>query len=505
MAIPRTGWRALACALALALLASCGGGSDGGSSDGGGGGGGDDVSVGDGGGGGGGGPAQPPAAQAIAYLKASNTGAHDHFGVAVALSADGNTLAVGANNEASGTTGVNSTPDESAPEAGAVYIFVRSGSTWAQQAYIKASNAGAGDQFGIALALSEHGSTLAVGAPGEDGGAVYVFQRSAGVWSQQAYVKASNAESNDRFGGAVALSLDGNTLAVGASQEDSGTTGVNSTPDESAMHAGAVYVFTRSAGVYSQQAYIKASNAGAGDFFGNAIALSANGNTLAVGAWGEAGGNAGVNSTPDDSTMSAGAVYVFTRSAGAWSQHAYLKASNPEMGDLFGHAVGLSADGNTLAIGATGEDSASAEAGSVYVFTRSAGAWSQQFHVRTANARPGDAFGSAVALSADGNKLAVGAFLEDSGTTGVNSTRDESAMDAGAAYVFTRSGGAWSQQSYVKASNTRAHQRFGWALAISAGGNTLAIGAFLENSGTTGVNSTPDESAAHAGAVYLYY
>jgi hypothetical protein len=87
----------------------------------------------------------------------------------------------------------------------------------------------------------------------------------------------------------------------------------------------------------------------------------------------------------------------------------------------------------------------------------------------------------------------------------VNSTPDESAMDAGAAYVFTRSGGAWSQQSYVKASNTRAHQRFGWALALSASANTLAVGAFLENSGTTGVNSTPDESAAHAGAVYLYY
>src|SRR6266705_2462246 len=99
-----------------------------------------------------------------AYVKASNTGAADDFGFAVALSSDGNTLAVGAPGEAS--AGIET--DNSAPSAGAVYVYTRSGTTWTQRAYIKASNPGAGDQFGTSVALSSDGITLAVGAPGED-------------------------------------------------------------------------------------------------------------------------------------------------------------------------------------------------------------------------------------------------------------------------------------------------------------------------------------------------
>src|SRR5688572_24260362 len=151
--------------------------------------------------------------------------------------------------------------------------------------YVKASNTGANDAFGISVALSADGNTLAVGAYFEDSsaGGVYVFGRSGCAWSQQAYVKASNAGAGDAFGVSVALSADGNTLAVGAYFEDSGTPGVNSTPDEAAFSSGAAYVFSRSGGVWSQQAYVKASNTGAGDLFGVSVALSADGNTLAVG------------------------------------------------------------------------------------------------------------------------------------------------------------------------------------------------------------------------------
>jgi hypothetical protein len=124
--------------------------------------------------------------------------------------------------------------------------------------------------------------------------------------------------------------------------------------------------------------------------------------------------------------------------------------------------------------------------------------------VKASNAGDGDFFGWSVALSDDGNTLAVGAMFEDGSGTGIGSTQNESAASAGAAYVFSRSGSTWLQQAYVKASNTGANDRFGERVALSGDGNTLAVGADREASSSTGVSGTPDESAGNAGAVYLY-
>ena len=140
---------------------------------------------------------------------------------------------------------------------------------------------------------------------------MYVYTRSAGIWSQQAYVKASNRGNGDEFGISVALSGDGNTLAVGAWFESSSTTGIGSTPDELAFRAGAAYVFTRSAGTWSQRAYVKASNTGAADFFGASVALSSDGNTLVVGAPQEDSSTTGIDGAPDELATNAGAVYVY--------------------------------------------------------------------------------------------------------------------------------------------------------------------------------------------------
>ena len=158
---------------------------------------------------------------------------------------------------------------------------------------------------------------------------------------------------NDLFGYSVSLS--GDTLAVGASYERSSATGVNgSQSDNSARNSGAVYIFTRSGRTWSQQAYLKASNTGARDNFGHSVSLS--GDTLAVGASYEDSNATGVNgSQSDNSARNSGAVYVFTRSGTTWSQQAYLKASNTDAGDLFGSSVSLS--GDTLAVGAKSESS----------------------------------------------------------------------------------------------------------------------------------------------------
>jgi hypothetical protein len=311
-----------------------------------------------------------------AYIKASNTYRQGLFGSAVSISGDGNTIAVGATGESSAATGVNGDQNPiGAAGSGAVYVFRRNGSSWSQEAYIKASNTDAGDRFGYSLSLAADGNTLAVGAiqeasnaTGVDGdqtdnsavsGAVYVFVRVV-TWSQQAYLKSSNSEYGDGFGGSVSLSADGNVLAVSATGEDSSSVGVDRAQGDNSMDwAGAVYIFTRNIiNNWSQQAYIKASNTGEGDLFGSDVSLSADGNTLAVGAGGEASGAIGINGVQtDNSAVDAGAVYVFKQNAGIWSQQAYVKASNTDPDDYFSRAVALSSDGQTLAVGATGEDS----------------------------------------------------------------------------------------------------------------------------------------------------
>ena len=460
-----------------------------------------------------------------AYIKSSNPGANDSFGAAIALS--GNTLVIGVGAEDSNAIGIDGDEaDNSAPSSGAVYVFTRIGTTWSQQAYIKASNTNANDYFGWAVAISDN--TLAVSAVGEaskatgiDGdqadnsasfaGAVYVFTRSGTTWSQQAYIKASNTNNNDLFGDSIALS--GDTLVVGADGEDSNAKGINGNQTNNLADAsGAVYVFTRSGTTWSQQAYIKASNTDPDDYFG--FSVSVMDNTLVAGAIWEASGTTGVNGNPDDnSTYGSGAVYVFTRDGTDWSQQAYIKASNPDEDDNFGISVSLLDD--TLAVGAPNEDSnatdmngnqtnnSDRDAGAVYIFTRSGTTWSQQAYIKAFNTGAGDYFGHSVTLS--GDTLAVGAPDEDSNATGVNNgdITNNLADDSGAVYIFTRSGTTWSQGAYVKASNPDPYDRFGRYMAFSNG--TLAVGALNEDSNASGVNGDQtDNSAPQAGAAYVF-
>ena len=396
----------------------------------------------------------PDLTQAIGYFKASNAERDDEFGSSVALSADGNTLAVGAVRETSISSGVGGDQaDNSVRDAGAVYIYVRSGGVWTQQAYVKASNTGQDNFFGISVALSGDGNTLAVGAYGEnsrakgidgdqiDGGApyagaVYVFARSGIVWKQQAYVKASNTLDTSYFGASVAFSADGNTLAVGSPGETTNASDISRNGVFAIEGIGAVYIFSRNGNGtgWSQQAFLKASNLTIGRLnfwsgndsrsFGASVALSDNGNTLAVGVPGEDSNATGINGDQyNTSAIDEGAAYVFTRTASVWAQQAYIKASNtvsfraavvnvwsPDVGAKFGGSVALSGDGNTLAVGAKGElsnatgingnqaDNSAARSGAVYVFTRADSVWSQQAYVKASNTGANDGFGIRVAL-----------------------------------------------------------------------------------------------------------
>jgi FG-GAP repeat protein len=445
----------------------------------------------------------------LTYGKASNTGMNDTFGFSMSLS--GNTLAVGAAGEASATTDPG---NNVAPDAGAVYVFVRTGASWIQQAYLKASNADMNDGFGTSVSLS--GDTLAVGAPGEasattdptdntasGAGAVYVFIRKDGSWSQQAYVKASNPGAKDQFGQSVSLSQD--TLAVGAPREDSVT--ASDPNDNTALDAGAVYVFVRTGAAWNPQGYLKASNVESGDQFGASVSVS--GDSLAVGAVNEA---SGTGSPTDNSAPRAGAVYVFTRASRIWTEQAYLKASNASMGYLFGWSVALSQ--NTLAVGSISESSAATGvngnqndhsapgSGAAYVFVRDGTTWTEQAYLKASNTGPGDTFGFSVAVS--GEILAVSAIAEASNTTGTNGNQaDNSAIGAGAVYVYLRTGTTWTQQAYLKASNTGMSDNFGGSIALSP--DTLVIAAPTEASGSTGFTGNPaDNSTPRSGAFYAF-
>ena len=235
------------------------------------------------------------------YLKAANVEANDQFGISVAISGD--TLVVGAPSEDSNGSAPG---DNSAGDSGAAYVFVRCGTTWTQQAYLKAGNAEANDVFGFSVAIS--GDTIVIGAMGEDSngsgpdnddapdsGAAYMFVRSGMTWTQQAYLKAANAELNNYFGGSVAVS--GDMVVIGAHKDDS-----------IAENAGSAYVFVRSGTVWSQQVYLQADNAEAEDWYGISVDVSSD--TIVVGAGHE---NSDGSGPENNDALDSGAVYVFFR------------------------------------------------------------------------------------------------------------------------------------------------------------------------------------------------
>ena len=479
----------------------------------------------------------------ISYLKSSNTQINDWFGDVLDLSADGNTLAVGAPREDSNATGINGTQtDNTLADSGAVYVFTKTNNVWQQEAYIKASNTDAGDHFGSSVSLSGDGKTLAVGAEKEssnatsidgDGtndlaansGAVYVFYKATSSWVQQAYLKSSNSEANDEFGGfgAIDVSEDGNTIAIGALKDDSGETGIGGTgTNNTSVDAGSAYIYTRSGSTWQQSEYIKASNAEAGDNFGK-LSLSGDGLTLVVSAFKEDSSSTGINSTQNNSATDAGAIYIFVNDGTNWTQEAYIKASNAQIGDEFGgdESLVISQDGLTIAVTAGGEDSnalglngdqtnnSSTNSSAVYVFRKLSGTWSQEAYIKSDHNND-DFFGGnrGLALNKTGTTLAIGTIWNSSSNLGVTSESNNigSSTQAGAVYFYTKSGSSWAKTSFLKAPNTGSSDHFGVSVAMDETGATLVVGAAKESSNATGVAGTGQNNngASASGAVYVY-
>jgi hypothetical protein len=278
----------------------------------------------------------------------------------------------------------------------------------------------------------------------------------------------------------------------------------------------------RSGAAWTQQAYVKPANMDAGDFFGYTVALTPDGNMLAVGSFDEDGSGRTVNAPPDNRANGTGAAYIFTRAGTTWTQQAYIKPSNGEQQDSFGVHVALDDAGTTLVVGSLDEDCAATginpaaacdtdwrddlSMGAAYVYVRSGTTWTQQAFIKASNTGFNDWFGERVALSGDGNVLAIAASIEDGGAKGINGQEnDESAGDAGAVYLFTRTGTSWRQQAYIKGSNTEAYDEFGSSIAMDRSGTILVASAQGEDSTAKGIGgSQADNKADEAGAVYVF-
>ena len=467
-------------------------------------------------------PLLPYEAAAIAqknYQKSALARTEDFFGFSVATSADGNTLAIGL---------PKSDANVLASDTGSVQVFVQAGTTWSLQSTLTAPNMRGGDQFGFAVALSADGNTLGVSAPYESGdrtstaaapntaapraGAVYVFTRdTSGAWDRRAaYLKASNAEGTvagqaddgDQFGLALGLSADGNTLIAGAWNEDgdfhSHLDPLHSNVDTSnnvASDAGAAYIFTRTgANSWAPQAYLKASNAGAGDQFGSAVSISSDGNVVAIGAFHE-DGSAGDDGSPNNDHNGgdeSGAAYVFARNGGAWSQQAYLKAVGGARLDWFGWNLALSQHGDLLAVGAPFEMRHDGiKGGVVHVYSRANGLWSLQSDVESVETFSGAAlFGTTMAFDGDGKTLVVSAV--------------DANVTQGQAYLFVRVGAEWREQNVFAAGNPDVGDQFGLSIALSADAHRLFIGAAGEAGDANSTAGNPNNGAPSAGAVYVY-
>ncbi len=331
--------------------------------------------------------------------------------------------------------------------------------TSATETEVNADDAGANDDFGNSVAID--GTTAIVGAwldnfsSTNNGGSAYVFVETGGSWVQQAHLFASDAAASDLLGWSV--DLDGDTAIAGAYLDD-----LNGTAD-----AGSAYVFFRTGTSWSQQAKLTASDPGLDDQFGWSVAID--GDTAVVGAL-----------HYDVSEMSnEGAAYVFTRSGTTWSQQSKLTASDAASNDFFGSSVGVS--GDTVIVGAEQNDhSGEDDAGAAYVFTRSGTTWSQQAKLIADDADEDDMFGNAVSIA--GDTVIIGALDAD------HNGFDE----AGAAYIFTRSGTTWSQQAKLTASDAAEDDTF--ARSVDIDSDLVIVGAHTED----------HDSKNNVGAAYVF-
>jgi hypothetical protein len=407
----------------------------------------------------------------ITYLKASNTDEGDWFGWSIALSGDGKTLAVGAPAESSNATGINGDQtSNTSPTSGAVYVFVKVDGNWVQEAYLKAPN---------------------TEQPGDG-------------------VTSPLPNPNMRFGYSIALSTDGNTLVVGAINEDSFSVGVNcsryySYYQSSAANSsgyvihkenydiGAAYVFKRINTSWTQQTYIKPVHNPRGLAFGYSLALSGDGATLVISTIADNQKTTGINSS------------ISTACIGESSNSSSSVSSS--MSSSTSLSVSSSSSSSSVTVGGS-------NSGAVYVYKLQEDRWIEDAYIKSSDSNSDDQFGASIAISEDGKILVVGAPGEDSKDDSANNDliqigNSSYYLNNGGVYIFTRNSTDWVQTLKLKPSSIQVNQQFGYSVALSGNATTLAVGAPGDWTKTGGINPDgsvydPSSESFASGAAFIF-
>ncbi len=369
-------------------------------------------------------------------LTASDGAAGDNFGYNPSISADGTRMAIGA-------IGVNS-------YEGAVYVYRNENNTWVFEQKIVASDGAAFGFFGLPVVMSADGTTLIVGSPGASSsmGAVYEYTRTGTTWGGETILTASNGAGGDGFGASLALSEDNTRLVVGATSALS--------------YEGKAYAYTRSGGAWTDEQEILGVDTNSGDNFGGAL-MSDDGTKLILSAPAHfVGANVGQ-----------GAMYYYTYATSTWEYDSTIVASDGEENSYLG-GIGLSSDGTLLVAGARYFD----KPGYAYTYTLSGGTWGDEKKITPSDSSVGNYFGSSADILGDKTKIAISSTF---GSTG-----------SGEAYVYTLSGGTWSDEQIITSPNPESNDFFGVYLKFLDDGMTLMTPA-----GNQTVGSNAGQGAIH--------
>ena len=321
-----------------------------------------------------------------AKLSASDRALNDNFGVSVCINSDATRLVVGSENA-----------DSSSNDSGKAYVFLRTGTSWAQEAILMASDKSASYHFGFAVTIDDAANRCMVSAPTRESarGGVYVYLRTGTSWAEEAIINADSPHVNSHFGYSISVDSTGTRIAIGAY-----------THLISSVVQGKVFVYIRSGTVWTLEQGFTSSDGTNGDKFGTSVSIDSSGTRIAIGAsYAEVG-----------IITLAGKVYIFTRSGTSWAEEAILTASDKAVNNYFGNSVSINDDGTRVVIGSP---SAAADGisnvGKGYIFTRSGTSWSEGGVNIPITKAVNDKFGHAVSISKNGSTVAVGAFFADMG------------------------------------------------------------------------------------------
>lgn len=409
-------------------------------------------------------------------------GSGDYMAESCAISGDGSTVVVGAAREdLNGLTNV-----------GCAFVFTKTNGAWSLAQTLEHSDQDSHDNFGKSVAISDDGSCIAVARPGDSNsnyaagrrrGKICIFNKDGATWTEQVELGITTAQESDSvydsyLGTSLALSGDGTTVV--ACPELSGEI----------SHKGVGYIFRKIEGNWSYQQRVLATDGLAGDYMGGkpgSAAISSDGSVVLLGA-----DRADINGSSE-----VGAAYVFTESAGVWSQQQKLLASDGYASDYFGTSVSISDDGNNIVITAVGKDVlpggwGQSNTGGAYVFSRTAGVWSEVQLIHPTTPRNDANFGNACSISGDGRYIVVAAYIGSHPEQSDGSTPYVGA--AGQVYVFSQTDGVWSQLEELVRDPIVASTRFGTSVSISNNGSDIVAGAYLDTV----------DGLSQAGAAYVF-